>query len=298
MYNKMSRKLTLHQLSIFLILAKHQSMTKAAKELHMSTPALSIQIKQMAEAIGVPLYEQIGRQLYLTDAGRRVENAAADILQRLESLGYELDELQGMERGSLKLSIITTAKYFIPRLLGEFCRQHPGIDVALEILNQDQCISRLSRNLDDLYIMGRVPDEFNVKATPFMENPLVVLAAAGHPLAGEKNVEPACLAEEAFIMREQGSGTRLAAEQFFQKHNVRIKPRMTLGSNEAVKQAVAAGLGLAVLSQHTLFLDESSGAFSILDVKGFPLSRHWFAIQLQGKRETVVTQAFLAHIMQ
>ena len=292
----MFRGLTLHQLTIFTVLARNENMTRAAAELHMTTPALSIQIKQMAKAIGVPLHEQVGRRLYLTEEGRRVEAAARDILQRLDDLGSELAELQGLERGSLKLSIITTAKYFVPRLLGEFCRQHQGIEVSLEVTNRDQCLSRLKRNLDDLYIMGRVPESLNVTAIPFMENPLVVIARAGHPLASEQNIAPACLAAESFIMREQGSGTRLAAERYFEQHKLKINTRLTLGSNEAVKQAVAGGLGLAVLSQHTLTLDEPSGVFAVLNVKGFPLLRQWYAVYPKDKTLSALSHAFLQHL--
>lgn len=292
----MYRRLTLHQLAIFTVLARHQNMTRAAAELHMTTPALSIQIKQMSEAIGMPLHEKIGKQLYLTEAGHRVEQAARDVLERLTDLSTELAELQGLERGSLKLSIITTAKYFVPRLLGEFCRQHPGIEVALEVLNRDQCLARLKQNLDDLYIMGQVSDSLDVTAVPFMENPLVVIAPTGHPLADKKSIPPNKLADEAFIMREQGSGTRLAAERFFESKNVSIKTRMTLGSNEAVKQAVAGGLGLAVISQHTLSLDATSGAFAVLNVKGFPLLRQWYAVYPKGKRLSTVTEAFLQYL--
>ncbi|MEW8062546.1 MAG: LysR substrate-binding domain-containing protein, partial [Candidatus Thiodiazotropha sp.] len=132
----------------------------------------------------MPLHEQVGKQLYLTDAGLRVEQAARDVLARLEGLSTELAELRGLERGTLKLSIITTAKYFVPRLLGEFCQQHPGIEVALEVINRDQCLARLTQNMDDLYIMGRVPASLDVKAVPFMQNPLVVIAPTGHPLEG------------------------------------------------------------------------------------------------------------------
>lgn len=263
----------------------------------MTTPALSIQIKQMAEAIGMPLHEQVGKQLYLTEAGQWVEQAARDVLERLDSLSTELAELQGLARGSLKLSIITTAKYFVPRLLGEFCRQHPGVEVALEVLNRDQCLNRLNQNLDDLYIMGQVPDSLDVTAVPFMENPLVIIAPTGHPLEGKKRICPKRLTGEQFIMREQGSGTRLAAERFFEAEGVSIRTRMTLGSNEAVKQAVAGGLGLAVVSQHTLSLDAASGAFAVLDVRGFPLLRQWYAVYPKGKRLSKVTEAFLQYLV-
>jgi DNA-binding transcriptional LysR family regulator len=293
----MYRRLTLHQLAIFTVLARHRNMTKAAEELHMSTPALSIQIKQMSEAIGMPLHGQVGKRLYLTEAGHCAEQAARDVLERLEGLSTELAELQGMERGRLKLSIITTAKYFVPRLLGEFCRQHPGIEVALEVLNREQCLSRLAENMDDLYIMGQVPESLAVTVVPFMENPLVVIAPTGHPLAGKQAIAPKQLADELFIMREQGSGTRLATERFFEAKKVSIRTRMTLGSNEAVKQAVVGGLGLAVISQHTLSLNAASGAFAVLDVKGFPLIRQWNAIYPKGKRLSTVAEAFLQYLV-
>lgn len=290
------RHMTLHQLKVFAALARHLNMTRAAEELHMTPAALSIQVKQLAESIGAPLHEQIGKRLYLTETGRQVEAACRDVLSRLDALAMELAEAQGLERGSLKLSIITTAKYFVPRLLGDFFRQHPGIEVALEVANRDGILERLKQNLDDLYIMGQAPDHLDVVALPFMENPLVVVAPADHPLASERRIDPRRLAEEPFIAREPGSGTRLAAERFLEQHSVRLNVRMTLGSNEAVKQAVAGGLGLAVLSRHTLTLDVASGAFAILDVQGFPLIRQWFAVYPKGKRLSVVAQAFLTYL--
>jgi LysR family transcriptional regulator, low CO2-responsive transcriptional regulator len=292
----MHRRLTLHQLAVFALLARHQNMTRAAAELHLTTPALSIQIKQMAEALGKPLHERIGRRIYLTDAGQRVAAAARDVLQRLEILGEELAQLDGLERGSLKLSITTTAKYFVPRLLGDFCRRHPGIEVALEVSNRDQCLTRLRQNLDDLYVMGQVPQGLEVSAVPFMSNPLVLIAPADHSLAGVKNISAKRLASEFFIMREQGSGTRLAAERFFSQYGVAMKTRMTLGSNEAVKQAVAGGLGIAVVSRQTLSLDASSGAFAVLDVQGLPLLRQWYAVYPIGKRLKATTEAFLHYL--
>lgn len=290
------RQITLHQLKIFTALARHLNMTRAAETLHMTPAALSIQIKQLAEAMGTPLHEQIGKRLFLTDAGQLVDAASRDVFERLERLAADLAEEKGLERGSLRVSIITTAKYFVPRMLGEFCKRHPGIEVALEVANRDEIIARLARNLDHLYIMGQAPDNLAVVAVPFMENPLVLVAPADHPLAAQRDIDPACLAGELFIAREPGSGTRLAAERFFAARGIQPRVRMTLGSNEAVKQAVAGGLGLAVLSRHTLTLDESSGAFAVLDVRGFPLLRQWYAIYPEGKRLAPVARAFLDHI--
>lgn len=290
------RHITLHQLRIFRALARHLNMTRAAEELHITPPALSLQIKQLSQAVGTPLYEQIGKRLFLTKAGQLVEAASQDISERLERLATETAELQGLARGSLKLSIVTTAKYFLPRLLGAFCKRHPGIEVALEVANRDQVLERLDQNLDDIYIMGQAPENLNVVAVPFMENPLLILAPADHPLAAERDIDPARLASEPFILREPGSGTRQTAERFFEKHGVRLIVRMTLGVSEAVKQAVAGGLGIAVLSKHTITLDEASGAFAILDVRGFPILRHWYAVYPAGKQLSSVSQAFLTYL--
>lgn len=290
------RHATLHQLKVFATLARHLNMTRAAEELHMTPAALSIQIKSLAGTVGTPLHEQIGKRLFLTEAGHLVEEASREILERLARLDSDLAGNQGLDRGKLRVSMISTVKYFLPRLLGNFCREHPGVDLALEVCNRVQILQRLNCNLDDLYFMGRPPENLTVVAIPFMENQLVVVASTDHPLAHARDVVPGGLAEEFFIMREQGSGTRLAAEQFFSAHGVRPRIRMTLGSNEAVKQAVAGGLGLAVLSRHTLAMDETSGAFAVIDVQGFPLVRHWFAVHPQGKQLGPAARAFLEQI--
>ncbi len=290
------RRVTLHQLKIFMSLARHLNMTRAAEELHMTAPALSIQIKQLAGTVGAPLHEQIGKRLYLTETGQLVYAAAQDVFHRIEQLSADLAAGQALERGSLRLSIITTAQYFAPHFLGAFCKLHSGIEATLEVANRDQLIERLKQNLDDLYIMGQAPDHMSVVAQPFMENPLVLLAPADHPLAAQRDIAPERLAGEPFIMREPGSGTRLAAERFFEKYGVRLRIRMTLGSNEAVKQAVAGGLGLAVLSGHTLTLDAASGAFAVLDVRGFPLRRQWYVIYPSTKQISPVARAFLDYI--
>ena len=292
----MIKNASLRQLKVFEAVARNLSFTRAAEELHTTQPTVSIQLKQLSDLVGLPLVEQVGKKIHLTEAGRLVHEACRDILSRLERLSDEINESQGLERGRLRLSIITTAKYFVPRLLGNFYRQYPGIEVSLEVLNRDQILDRLSQNLDDLYIMGQPPEHVEVISIPFMKNPLVVIAAADHLLARKKNIDPARLSGEPFILREKGSGTRLAVEDFFRKHDVNLNVRMTLGSNEAIKQAVAGGLGIAVVSEHTLSLDQESGAFAVLDVKGFPLLRQWYAIYPAGKHVSAVTRAFLGYI--
>jgi DNA-binding transcriptional LysR family regulator len=292
----MIKHATLRQLKVFEAVARNLSVTRAAEELHTTQPTVSIQLKQLTELVGLPLIEQIGKKISLTETGHLVYAACRDVLDRLSRLMADIDETQGLARGTLKLSIITTAKYFVPRLLGNFYKLHPGIEVSLEVANRDEILDRLAKNMDDLYIMGLAPEQLEVMAIPFMENPLVVVAAADHPLATESNINPDRLGGEPFIVRERGSGTRLAAENFFRKHGVQLNVRMQLGSNEAVKQAVAGGLGIAVLSQHTLALDQSSGAFAVLDVQGFPLLRQWYAVYPAGKHISAVTRAFLDYI--
>lgn len=268
-------------------------MTRAAEEMHMTTAAFSIQVKQLSETCGMPLHEVSGRKLKLTEAGRLVAGAAQDMIERLDHLGMELAELQGLERGGVKLAMIATARYFATRLIGDFCRAHPNIEFALEVLNREQILDRMRRNLDDLYIMGQAPKELDVIAIPFMQNPLVVLAAADHPLRKAKKISPARLADEPFVLREPGSGTRQATERFFKEHGIRPPTRMTLGSDETTKQAVAAGLGLAVLSRHVLALDANTSALRELDVQGFPIMRRWYAVYLAGKRLSPAARAFL-----
>ncbi len=273
-------------------------MTRAAHELHQTPAALSIQIKQLSGHFGAPLYEQIGKKLYLTTNGEAVLRAGRDILRRLESLTQELDAHRNVESGLLRLSIISTAEYFAPRLAGVFCKAHPGIEVHLEIVNRDSILERLKQNLDDLYIMGQVPKDIDGVAHPFLDNAIVVIAPAGHPLAGELDVSPERLRDEPFILREEGSGTRMTAENFFRERDIQLRVRMTMSSNEAVKQLVAGGLGLSVLSRNTVAAEAHSGDIAILNVRGFPILRQWHAVHRKNKRLSAVAERFLAFLLQ
>ncbi len=286
------RHATLHQLKIFDTVARRMSFARAAEEMHLTSPALSIQIKQLAEAVELPLYEQIGKKLHLTEAGRAMEAACRDLFERLDRLDMELADLKGLKQGTLRLAVITGAKYLIPGMLGIFCDRYPGIEVSLKVTNRERVLERLTANQDDLYVLGQPPEGMALTSVPFMANPLVVVAHSDHPLAREKNIPPSALANENFLVREEGSGTRITSQRFFAIHGVKLKARMELGSIEAIKQAVAAGLGMAVLSAHALSLDWSSGKFAILDVEGFPLLRHWYLVHPQGKQLSVVAAAF------
>jgi DNA-binding transcriptional LysR family regulator len=286
------RHVTLHQLRIFHAVARAGSFSKAAQALHLSPPTLSLQVKQLSESIGQPLFEQLGKKIYLTTAGHTLADACTDIDRRLEQLSQDLLAQQGIEQGQLKIAILTTLKYTVPKLLGRFCAEHPGIDVSLFVGNRGALLQRLRGNEDDLYIMGQAPEDLDVTSTPFANNPLIAIAPANHALAGRKRIKPERLAQEPFIMREPGSGTRLTTERFFSERGLSLINRLELGSNEAIKQTVAGGLGLAVLSAHTVAAELALGELVQLDVQHFPLVRRWHVIYPKGKRLSPAARAF------
>ena len=286
------RHATLHQLRIFPAVAQNGSFARAAEALHLSPPTLSLQVKQLSESVGQPLFEQLGKKIYLTAAGRTLAAACEDIEARMERLGEDLAALQGVERGSVKLAILTTVKYTVPKLLGGFCAAHPGIDVAMVVGNREKLLQRLAGNEDDLYIMGQPPDQMDVVSEAFADNPLVLVAPPDHPLVGKRRIAPERLRSEPFILREPGSGTRLTSEKFFADHGIALKNRLEVGSNEAIKQTVAGGLGLAVLSAHTVTAELALGELVQLDVRGFPLIRRWHVVVPRGKRLSAAAQAF------
>ena len=292
------RHATLHQLRIFQAVAEHNSFARAAKALHLSPPTLSLQVKQLAETVGQPLFEQLGKKIYLTAAGKILSQASLDISQRMDLLSAELAALQGMERGSLKLAILTTVKYTVPKLLGGFCAAHPGIDVAMVVGNRESLLQRLASNQDDLYIMGQPPQHMNLVCENFADNPLVLVAPPNHPLVGKRRIDPARLRQEPFILREPGSGTRLTMEQFFADQGFSPVNRLEVGSNEAIKQTVAGGLGLAVLSATTVVSELALGELVQLEVKGFPLIRRWYVVYSGGKRLSPAAQAFKQWLLQ
>ncbi|MFA7317741.1 MAG: LysR substrate-binding domain-containing protein [Sulfuricella sp.] len=284
---------TLRQLKVFESVARNLSFTRAAEELHLTQPTVSIQLKQLSDIVGLPLLEQIGKRIHLTDAGRELLKVSHDIFEGLSRFEMLVSDMKGVKAGKLRLAVITTAKYFVPRLLGSFRQRYPGIDVSLKVTNRERVLQRMADNEDDLYVLGQPPEHMEVELEPFLENPLVVLAASSHPLAAERNIPLSRLVEEPFLMREAGSGTRLATERFFGERGLKLKVRMELGSNEAIKQAVAGGLGIAVLSAHTLALERSAEDLVLLDVAGFPIRRHWYIAHPKDKQLSVVALAFL-----
>jgi LysR family transcriptional regulator, low CO2-responsive transcriptional regulator len=287
---------TLHQLAVFEAVARHGSFTRAAEELFITQPSVSSQIKHLTQAVGLPLFEQIGKRLYLTEAGTELLATCQDIFARLNNFEMKVADLKGTKQGQLSLAVITTAKYFIPRLLGSFCQKYPGVDVSLQVTNHHQISRRMLENQDDLYIVSQPPEEIDLCSQPFLDNPLVVLAPINHPLVGQKNIPIQKLNDEPFIMREPGSGTRVAVQHLFAKQKVSVKVKLELGSNEAIKQAIAGGLGLSALSQHCL-ISEASNEIAVLDVQHFPIMRRWYATYLAGKQLSVIAQTFLDYLL-
>ncbi len=292
------RHSTLRQLEVFEAIARLGSFTRAAQELFLTQPTVSMQIKKLTDVVGMPLYEQVGKKIYLTDTGRELHQTCRAIFGHISHFEMTLANMQGLKTGKFRLAVVSTAKYFAPRLLGMFCQKYPGVEVSLNVSNREHLLERMSNNQDDLYILGQPPNDTDVTAEPFLENPLVVLAPAHHALAHEKNISLKRLAEEPFLLREPGSGTRIATERAFAEHGLRINMRMELGSNEAIKQAVVGGLGVSVLSNHTLTLDAPTGQFVVLDVQGFPILRHWYFVHPAGKQLSIVTRAFIDYLRQ
>ena len=290
--------ITLRQLQVFEAAARLGGYTRAAEALYMTQPAVSMQIRQLEEQAGMPLFDQIGKKIHLTDAGRALYRHAQAILGKVTEAQQELEEMRGVRRGQLDITIASTANYFAPKLIAAFCQRHPEVKVTLDVSNREHILARLADSEKDLAIMGRPPEESNLVAHPFLANPLVVIAAPNHPLAGKRRLTLARVATEPFITREPGSGTRGAAERHFSEHGVAFEAAMETSSNEAIKQAVQAGLGLGVVSIHTLEMELALDRLAVLDVAGFPLQRYWYAVHRQGKRFSAVAQAFLDFVME
>lgn len=284
---------TLPQLSVFEAVARLGSFTKAAEELYMAQPTVSVQMKKLSETVGLPLIEQIGKGIHLTETGRVIQASCNDIFNTLARVEQELANIRGMNTGRLQLAVSTPGKYFAPRVLAEFVKQHPNVEVSLQIHNRTALLERMSKNLDDLYIFASPPDEVDVVTQVILPNPMVPFAHADNPLVREKRIPFARFAAEPFLMREPGSGTRMIARQVFAEHDCEPKIRMELSTNEAIKQAIIAGLGVSIMSRYTLGLDVAHEQLAVLDVEGFPLEHNWVFAYPVGKQLSVVAQGFM-----
>ncbi len=289
--------LTLQQLRLFESVFRNNSYTRAAEEMHLTQPAVSIQIKRLESQIGEALFEQVGKKIFPTTTGHATYEASIDILARIAELKETVEELKGVVKGPLQLAVVSTSKYFMPHLLGHFLQTYPDVEPKLKFTNRASVIERLMKNEDDFVVMGQIPNDKNLETYPFLENILGIIAPANHPFASKKDIRLKELEGERFLERETGSGTRLVFDERLKKEGLHIEPYMELGSSEAIKQGVMAGLGLAVLSLHGVTLERNAGRLIVLDVKGFPIKRRWYAVHLKGKKLSLVARTYLDFIL-
>ncbi len=288
---------TLHQLRIFQQLAISMSYTEAANRLNLTQPAISIQVKQLENNLNLPLLEKAGKKLFLTPAGKELKGFCFDLFERMDRMDMALSTLKGGLEGNFSLAAVTSAKYFTPHLLGAFHKLYPKVNIQLEVVNRSQIIQRLKDNLDDLVIMGLVPDAISLTSHPFVDNPIIIVADPSHPLAQQKNIALADLQKYDFIYREEGSGTRKTLEHFLQDNGLKLTPSMVLGSTETIKQAVMAGLGLSAVSRHSVTLELATECLVELDVQSFPLSRSWYVVHHKTKQLSPISLAFIDFIL-
>jgi DNA-binding transcriptional LysR family regulator len=288
---------SLRQLRVFEAAATLQSFSKAAETLHLTQPGVSMHIKELEGHAGLPLFERIGKKLFITEAGQELLTHARELLRSLKDAEDVLDGLKGLRRGRINLAVVSTAKYFIPRLLARFGKNYPQLEIRLAVNNRNSVIEQLIANEVDLAVMGRSPQSLDTIAEPFAQNPHVIIAAPDHPLAGRRRVTVEAVAKETFIVREPGSGTRLAMQQFFDERQVPCRVGLEMASNETIKQAVMAGMGVSFLSRHTLDLELQTGRLAVLDVRGTPVIRHWHVAHLANKRLSPTAAAFRDYVL-
>ena len=291
------RRLTLRQLEILDAVARCGSFSAASAELHLSQPAVSMQIKRLERILGLPLFEHMGKHIHLTDAGRDTLLAGRVINNELANLKQTLAEKRGLKGGVLTVSAASTASVFAARMMALFREQNPDVRISLNVVNRETLLKHLTENSIDLALMGQPPDGYDLAAQPFLENPLVVIGATSHPLANVKDISLQQFIEQPLIGRELGSGTRGALEKFLDERHFTYKAAMEMNKNEAIKQAVEAGLGIGVVSLDTVRAELASGQLCVLNVKGFPLRRQWYLVQRQGKRPSSAAKAFIELVL-
>ncbi|MHB8668347.1 MAG: LysR family transcriptional regulator [Burkholderiales bacterium] len=283
---------TLRQLTVFLTAARHLHFTRAAQELGMTQPSVSMQIRQLEENLGIALFEQIGKRPFLTEAGQELYRYGHRIQQQLAEAETVLERLKGAQGGQLRIAIGPTAKYFMPRLIAAFTLNHPDIVIDLHITGRDGLLAQLENNERDMVVMGSVPADDTVEAMPFLEDPIVVIASPGHPLAGKPKVSLAELGRERFLMREPGSDTRGVIDDFFRQQGIETRTTMIINSNEAIKQGVQAGIGLALVPTQSVMLELEVGRLVTLDLDAPVPRRVWYLVHRREKRFSGIAEAF------
>ena len=289
--------ITFRQLRLFLALAQTESVTKAARMMHITQPTASMQLKEMTENIGFPLFEVISKKIHLTALGKEFAKTAREMTAQWETFEQHVTQIKGLTKGTLKVAVVSTAKYFIPKLLGSFCSKYPEVDISLEVLNRDGVIKRVEENSDDLYVMSKPPLHIDLEDQILMPNPLCMIACKGHPLSLKKNLRLQDLKHERFILRELGSGTRMSTDIHFKQKKFTPQLLLELGSNEAIKKAVASHLGVAIISIHALDQFDYDNEISVLKLQDFPINSQWHLVYLKGKQLSPIAKAFYDHVL-
>jgi DNA-binding transcriptional LysR family regulator len=289
-------RLTLRQLRVFNEVCDLRSFTRAAEEMALTQPAVSLQIRQLEEVVGQPLFEYVGKKLYLTEAARALQSASRDIFGRLESFDMQLSDMQGSLQGQLKLAVESSATYFLPHLFAAFKRKHPEVSLALSVVNRAQALRRLADNRDDVLIMSLVPQDMDLEFLPFLTNDIIAIAPVEHPLCQVQDLRLQALEPWPLLVREVGSGTRMACEAFLKEKRVHFSQTLEVGSAEAQREAVVAGLGVALLSRHAVVGELRAGVLRELPVAELPLRRSWCLVRARTRRPSPVAAAFLAFV--
>tara|TARA_Y100001934_G_C12297713_1_gene748279 strand:+ start:130 stop:1032 length:903 start_codon:yes stop_codon:yes gene_type:complete len=289
--------ITIRQIQVFTAVAKCNSFTRAAEELSLTQPAVSMQIKQLEQSVGMPLFEQIGKKIYKTQAGEIVLNYAIKIQKHLTTAQQEINQLKGIESGHLSIGVVSTVNYFAARLLASFSRKYPNVNIKLDVTNRQNLLEKIESNEPDLVLMGQPPRGLDVHAFGFMDNPLMIIAAPDHPLATSKALPLSTLKNEKFIIREEGSGTRLAMERFFSDHDFKPKTTLEMAGTEVIKQSIEVGLGLSFLSKHSVELEIAAGRLIALDLVSTPIIRRWYIAHRKGKQLTATALRFKKFVL-
>ena len=289
--------ITIRQLQVFEAVARQLSYTRAAEELHLTQPAVSMQVKQLESSVGLSLFEQLGKRVFMTQAGETMLRHAQTIMRHLATAREEMDELKGVDSGRLRIAVASTVNYFATRLLATFARLHPSVQITLDVTNRETLLQKLEDNQPDVVLMGKPPKDLDLDADAFMDNPLIMIARPDHPLSKHRSIALKELTEETFVVREPGSGTRIAMERFFDQKSFAPSATIEMTGNETIKQSVEAGLGLAIVSVHTVELELTLERLGRLDVRGMPIMRRWYVGHRRGKRLSPTAQAFRQFVL-
>lgn len=290
---RITRAATLRQLQVFEAIARLGSFTRVAEEMHLTQPTISMQVKKLAEAVGLPLTEQVGKEIYLTDAGHELAAVCREVLGSFEHLEERINQLKGLQGGRVKLAVISTAQYFLPQVMQSFLAQFPSINIAMEVVNKEHLLERMANNQDDLYVLGQPPEGTPVVSERLAVNPLVFVAQRGFDLPEDRMLTIDDLKNVPFLMREPGSGIRDQVEQVFSEMGYKPNVRMILGSNEAIRMGVMSGLGVSVVSMHTVREELRRKELRVLSVAGFPIERYWYLAWSKGKSLSLSATRFM-----